>query len=338
MSHWPIIGHTWAVELLQRAIANNQLSHAYLFTGPEGVGKTTLGVTFAQALLCKEENAPCGQCPTCRRIAAGVHPDVWLVEPEGNLIRVEQIREVVREASRRPLEATHRVFILSHMERAHPAAANALLKTLEEPAAHVVLILTAPSEDVILPTLTSRCQVLHLRPVAEEVLEHALRERWQMDPKRAHLLARLSGGRPGWAVRAQEDAHYWQLRDDLFEMVAAFAQNGSRWVRLEMAEKWAKLDISDVQQRLHMLERILRDILIAQAGQRNALRHVDKGEIIEVWATELAQDDVQGALRQALVTERHLKANVNKRLALDVLFLHMPAVRKQIQQPSTTTS
>ncbi len=325
MANWPIIGHEWAVELLQQAIDNHQLSHAYLLTGPEGVGKTTLGLTFAQALLCEEENAPCGQCRTCQRIAAGTHPDVWRIEPEGNTLRVEQIREVVREASRRPLEAQYRVFILTHMERAHPAAANALLKTLEEPPAHVILILTTLSEDVILPTLTSRCQVMHLRPVPENTLERALTTHWQIEPERARLLARLSGGRPGWALQAQEEEAYWQMREDVFAKLQIFAQNRSRWVRLENAEQWAKFELTELKQRLDILESIFRDILMIQTGRGEAIRHVDRSTELEAWARTLGRDAVQALLHQAIVSQRYLNANINKRLTLDVLFLHIPA-------------
>ncbi len=323
---WPVIGHEWAAELLERAIARDQLSHAYLFTGPEGVGKTTLGLAFAQALLCPEE-FPCPECPTCRRIAARVHPDVWTVEPSGQVLRVEQVRDVVREASRRPVEAPYRVFILAHMERAHPAAANALLKTLEEPPEHVVLILTAPSEDAILPTLTSRCQVLHLRPVPDATIVRALVERWGMDEDRARLLARLSGGRPGLALRLHEDPEYWNVREELFQRVGSFLREGKRWPRLELADAWSRLDVSELFRRIKLLERVFRDILMVQTGRNEQLFNVDKEALLQEWARTLTEEEVRRFIAQAMRTEAYLRNNVNKRLALDVLFLRLPTSR-----------
>lgn len=323
MSDWPIIGHQWAVALLSQAIESGQLSHAYLLTGPDGLGKTTLATTFAQALLCGGYPSSCDECHACARIAANVHPDVWLVEPRDGVLRVDQVRDVTREASRRPLEASHRVFILSHMEQAHPAAANALLKTLEEPPAHVVLILTAPSEDALLPTLVSRCQVLHLRPVPEDELVTALREQWGVDEERALLLARLSGGRPGWALRVQEDEGFWALRKQALELVTTFAQNPSRWLRLQESERWSKQDADARLDFLHLLQIIYRDMLVTLEGQTDALRNVDQREHLTSLASRLGRQRVQKALATLIQTQRHLQTNVNVRLALDVLFLHM---------------
>ncbi len=324
MPRWPVIGHQWAVELLAHNIEHKSLSHAYLFTGPEGIGRTTLARTFAQALLCEADERPCGECHSCRRIAAGIHPDVWLVEPQEGVLRVEQVREVTREASRRPVEASHRVFILTHMEQAHPAAANALLKTLEEPPAHVILVLTAPTEDTILPTLVSRCQVLALRPVREEDLVAALQERLGLDNARALLLARLSGGRPGSAMRAHEDTDFWEMRDKAFDLVATFAQNGSRWVRLQAAEQWAREDLERRLTFLSMLQLIYRDILVLQEGKKEAIRNVDREDMLQSWAEGLHREQVAAYLRRLMDTHEYMHKNVNVRLALDVLFLHAP--------------
>ncbi len=324
MTSWPIIGHTWAVDLLARSIKSGHISHAYLFTGPEGVGKTTLARVFAQALLCEGEEPSCGECRSCRHVAAGVHPDMRLVEPQEGLLRVEQVREVTREVSRRPVEARRRVFILTHMERAHPAAANALLKTLEEPPAHVVIILTAPAEEAILSTLVSRCRVMALRPVPEEEIRRALEERWGEPPERARLLARLSGGRPGWAIRAREDEAFWALRDTAFDLVATFAQNGTRWVRLEAAEQWSRADREKRETLLSLLQLIYRDTLVIQEGEPDAIRNVDKEEVLAEWAERFPRDKVREFIRRLMDVQQYMQKNINVRLALDVLFLSAP--------------
>ncbi len=329
---WPVIGHEWAVEMLAGALARGQLSHAYLFTGPEGIGKTTLALAFAQALICQAEDAPCGECDACRRVQGGIHPDVWLVEPQEGLLRVEQVREVTREASRRPLEAPYRIFILTHMEQAHPAAANALLKTLEEPPAHVVLILTAPAEDAILPTLVSRCQVLPLRPVPEETLVRALVAQHGVAEERALLLARISGGRPGGALRAHTDEAFWHQRDQAFALVATFAENEGRWVRLQVAEEQSRWDVDRLLAVLRLLQTIYRDVLLLQEGLSEALHNPDRAEELQTWAQALHPAAVREFLRRLIETQQHVQGNVNTRLALDVLYLHAPTAGAAIRE------
>jgi len=158
---WQVVGHEWAVELLKRSLTNGRVAHAYLLTGPPQIGKTTLALNFAQALNCQNPEGPCGECLSCRKIAHGTHPDVRVIEGQGGTIKIDQIRALQRQAALSCTEGRWKVFILRQMERATTEAANCLLKTLEEPPAHVILVLTASEADALPPTIVSRCQVLN---------------------------------------------------------------------------------------------------------------------------------------------------------------------------------
>ncbi len=204
---WGIIGHEAAVQWLQRQIATARVHHAYLFVGPRGVGRRTLARRFAQALTCLQPPAAgafCGHCRVCRQIAADQHPDFHVLAAAGGL-KVDAVRQAQQVWNLSPREARYRVALLPEVQHATPAAANALLKTLEEPPEHLVLLLTASEPEALLPTVVSRCEVVRLRPVAVPALQAAL-EAQGVPPSVAAEAAIWSQGRPGLALRLAEDS------------------------------------------------------------------------------------------------------------------------------------
>jgi len=198
--NWDMIGHEWAVDLLKEHVIQDRPRHAYLLTGPLGIGRRTLALRLAQAINCPQPYAPgepCKICRVCTQIERMQHPDLSIIvaEQRGTVLKVEQVREVQRSLSLKPYETRYRVALLLHFEEANPSAANALLKTLEEPGPQVVLILTAESAESLLPTIVSRCEVLRLRPLLIEQVAQALHNRWDIPVERALLLASISTAR-----------------------------------------------------------------------------------------------------------------------------------------------
>ncbi len=208
-----LIGQRQVETILARQLARGRTSHAYLFLGPPGSGKTTAARLLAQALNCEHQPAasgdesawrltPCGACESCRRIAADTHPEVQTIFPQsktGQNITVEQSREIRRNAALRPKMGKSRVYIVPEAETFSDDSANALLKTLEEPSPFVTLILCAPSPSQVLPTIRSRCQIMRFGLAAPAEVAAALVQRGVEVPE-AELLARVCGGRPGLAL------------------------------------------------------------------------------------------------------------------------------------------
>ena len=207
-----LVGQRRARAILERALETGP-SHAYLFSGPPGVGKTEAALAFAAALCCNEGG--CGVCPVCRRVREGIHPDVDLVSPEGTFITVDQIREINHDTSLRPFEARSRVTIITEAEAMNTPAANAFLKTLEEPPPHAYFVLVTSALERLLPTIVSRCQRVAFQQAPAPELEAYLRDCCSVTELEAKSFARASEGSPAYARRLAESAAAREHRDQL---------------------------------------------------------------------------------------------------------------------------
>jgi DNA polymerase-3 subunit delta' len=335
MSGWnQIVGHEWAVELLSSAIRHGRAGHAYLITGPEQIGKATLARLFAAALNCaaEPEERPCGRCRSCTLITAGRHPDVRLVAGEVSgrgkrTLKIDQIRALQGELSLAAYEARGKVAILKGFDAANANAANAFLKTLEEPPANVVLLLTAADADTLLATITSRCRTVALRPLPAERIETALRERWQVAAEPAHLLAHLADGRLGWAVNAARDPAVLKERDAHLDALKS-ALGYNRTGRFALAEK--------LSQRPELLPDLLRqwiswwrDLTLLAWGQARPghLTNLDHLPQLEDLARRWTAAQVLSGLKQTQLALWQLERNANARLVVENLFLRFPPAR-----------
>ncbi len=330
-----LIGHDWAVTLLQAAIQHGRVGHAYLITGPEQIGKTTLARTFAQALNCEAAAAqrPCGQCRTCQLIAADRHPDVRLLQPELSgrgkpTLKIDAIRDLQQGLSLATYEARVKVAILRQFDAANLNAANAFLKTLEEPPNNVLLLLTANDADSLLPTIASRCRVLNLRPLSTELIMQSLTTRWRVPEEKAQLLAHMANGRLGWAVRASQDAAILQAREEQLKQLEE-ALHGRYATRFDLAEKLSRKP----EQLPHLLRVWLswwRDIaLLAQAQPGGHIRslaisNVDCAPSLSQMAAQWPLAAIQASLKQTNLALWQLDRNANARLVLEVLLLTYP--------------
>ncbi len=222
MSWQRVRGHESLVEAFDRVVRRGRLAHAYLFTGPPGVGKRLFAEELAKALLCEAPPGArleaCDRCPSCLQVAADTHPDFFVAgRPEDSLeLPIEVVRELCRSFALKPARGRGKVAILDDADDLNDAAANCFLKTLEEPPPRSVLILLGTSADLQLPTILSRCQVVRFAPLPEAVVADLLRAQGVEDAVLIERLARLSGGSPGQAM-ALADPALWEFRRTLLQ-------------------------------------------------------------------------------------------------------------------------
>ncbi len=328
---WPVYGHDWAVEHLHKAILNGRVRHAYLIVGTESIGRETLARAFAMALNCTAEDEtirPCGECRACKLIASGNHPDLLYSELDTTTgsLKIEEVRAVTGKIALKPYEARYRIAIFRDFDRARPQAQDALLKTLEEPPPQALLILIAPSTESLLPTITSRSQVVHLRPLSVQSIQDALIQHKGAAPEQAELLARLSGGRMGWAIRALEDPDILDQRTTAFDLLENLL-GMSRAKRFEVADDLSK-DKLALYPLLELWQTYWRDVLLLTQGGSSQPANLDRQAAMERLMATTPTDEALNALKATRTLLHNLSFNMNLRLALEVMFLDYPGLRR----------
>ena len=327
-----MVGNLWAVNVLAHHLISNQVRHAYLVIGPDGIGKKTLVAGFSKSLLCSSPPSPgkfCGTCRACLRIENTTHPDVHIVLPEEGKsgLVVDDIRRLQRSVSLTPVESSRRIAILPEFDRATDQAANALLKTLEEPPGKVVMLLTARDSESLLPTIVSRCEILRLRSVPLAALESALHEEGYSAVE-AGTLAGIAAGLPEKARDLGRDEEALSMRkehiDDLIHLLSAHESD-----RLLYVEPMARSgSLAERRERLiYLLEtwlRFWRDILLVSADATAPIGNPDREEDIQRLAKQITIGEASRALRSVYDTITSIQQHANIGLAIENLVITFP--------------
>ena len=326
IDRWGIIGHERVVRLLQRFVERDSIPHAILLLGPQGIGKSTVAREWAAAVNCLAEDPaerPCGTCRSCTLVAANRHPDLIWMQPKKGVWRIDQVRELERNLMLSPVEGRYRIAVLENFDLATQAAANALLKTLEEPAPHALLVLTASDESNLLPTIVSRCHVLKLRPAPEDEIERGLVASG-VDAGKARLYARISGGRPGLAFRMHQEPEILAKRESFWQDFLDMLRSGYA----ERTLYASKLSEDQALLQLWFDHWIgwWRDLTLIQEGTPESIVNVDLMQDLERIARGIPTGAAASYLQRLQRGFSMWRSNVNTRLLLEDLLLQMPVI------------
>src|SRR5262245_32502272 len=298
-----VIGHRSSIAALQTAVAHERLAHAYLFYGEAAIGKRLTAVRFAQALVCEQASPTqtiesCGTCRSCQQIESRTHPDFFVIEPDTELatpqIKIEQIREIEQQMIYRPLVGERKICLIDEADRMTIGAANALLKTLEEPPDHSLFLLISNRPAALPATIRSRCQALRFSTPTRTQVEAALIRLRNLPPAEARFLAMVCEGRIGEALTS--DTKDLQARQKEFMELVRPQSLQSTTAILSSAEAIAKADRA--QDVLGWMARWIRDLVLIQvAGDRDQLFYVDELRTLEAYARRADTDALLDLLK-----------------------------------------
>lgn len=227
-----ILGNDNIKELLINAVKNNKASHSYMFVGTEGIGKRLIAKEFAKMILCTDENKYCSKCKSCMEFDSDNNPDFRIIEPDGNSLKIEQIREFQNKVAEKPIISNRKVYIINDSDKMTAEAQNCLLKTLEEPPEYVTIILIGSNESAFLDTIKSRCMILRFNKISDENIVKFLEENYQTKVNSQIMLDAFQGS-IGKAIQLQD-------KQDEYEQIENIIVN------LESRDKIDTLNKADV--------------------------------------------------------------------------------------------
>lgn len=313
-----ITGHEHNIKVLQRSIKRSKVHHAYIFSGPEGIGKRLAAVSLAKALNCAVmEDDFCGHCVSCKKIDDGNHPDVKIVEPDGQYIKIDQIRELQHDLQYRPFEGKKRIFIIDSADRMGLPAANSLLKTLEEPPDNSILILVTANLHSLLPTIVSRSLKLNFASLSIADVERTLVEKKGLEAGQARIIAAITEGSIGKAL-SEDERSLIDGREKVFSTFTGL--KGKSMVGIfKKAEELAKDD--ELVEILRTLKIFYRDMAVSKGG--GDIINSDMASRIEDESEKLPIEAILDGFNRITETEELLKRNINKQLALEVMMMRL---------------
>jgi len=330
MSFNDIVGQERAIKILTKSLKENKISSSYIFVGSEGTGKKLTAIEFTKAVNCLNLNKDleaCEDCQSCSEISKQRSPDLKIIEPIKNSIKIEQIREMRKEIGLKPFKNRKKIYIIDKAERMTIEASNCLLKTIEEPPYYAIIILICSKIDPILPTIVSRCQIINFGLISSyKIKEFLLNKNKNIEKEKSEIISKLAQGSIGSALKLLSAEEYFIRREEVLDYLSTISPGKYGDDIFTKVEKMVS-EIDRVEEVLEMIKLWYRDILIIKnTGDQKYIANCDKLEILEEKSKIYSQEILIDILDYLEKVEEYLIKNVNKRLIFERLYIKMVGV------------
>ena len=318
-----VVGHKDIINYIRNAVSEDKVSHAYILNGERGSGKKMLANLFASTLQCEKGGPdPCNECHSCKQAESGNHPDIIHVTHEKpNTISVEDVRtQVNNDIMIKPYQGPYKIYIISEADLMTPQAQNALLKTIEEPPEYAVIFLLTENDQMLLPTITSRCVMLKLRNIKDTLIKKYLMETVKVPDYKADMCTAFAQGNMGRAIMLANSEHFNEIREEAVQLLKYIDEMDLNEVVKAIKRISAyKLEINDY---LDIIMIWYRDVLIYKATQ-DVTKVVFKDQLscIKARARKSSYEGIEKILESLEKAKSRLKANVNFDLVMELLLL-----------------
>ena len=320
-----ILGNEMVKDHFKKAIQNHKISHAYILTGEAGMGRKSIANAFAMTLLCEKGGSePCMMCHSCKQVMSGNHPDlIYVTHEKPGSIGVDDVREQINDTIMiRPYSSYYKIYIVDEAEKMTVQAQNALLKTIEEPPAYAVVMLLADNPDALLPTISSRCVQLNLKPVGDQLVKDYLMNEMHVPDYQAEVDASLAQGNIGKAERIARSPEYEETLESALRM-AKYADSMPLYEIVETIKKLTA-EKDNIDDYFDIFSLWFRDVLLFKATKEvDSLVFKQELNGIRERANKSSYEGLEKIIEAIQKARARLNANVNFDLTMELMFLTM---------------
>lgn len=317
-----VIGHEKIIEMLKTTLKNKTISHSYLFEGEEGLGKRKVATVFAKTLLCKEEKLePCNICSSCIKFDTGNHPDFFLIEPEKDLIKKEEIETLIKNITRAPFESERKIFIIDESDKMNPQGKNALLKTLEEPPSYVNIILISANINHLLPTILSRVQRIKFYPIESSKITKYLVEKYHKSEEEAKFIADFTKGSVGESIKLSASQDFFEKRKIIINIIDSLIKGDKTKVFSSIG--FFNENKDHIEEILDIFLYWFRDLIIyKEIGESELIINRDKFQYLSEQSF-MKYNKIHDIINKIQETKADIRRNVNYQLSIETMLLNI---------------